>query len=536
MAIVLNEIPHSIGTYFDDDNPLGPVAAEYIGDREVAAYLITLENDAFGELFQGTPILFGRKGAGKSSIINSFQYAHGIKSQTALALDRTPKAVNPKSETDLRRDYDIIVKVDASREISHVHAQVRSSSLPLPELAAAAWTRRLWLNALSAVSVRPDLIDKFEPQLKQLLIKLSSMLSRLVSTDGDSHYFDEWLDLGKLSIPNADVLLAELRKAFEAHKLSVLFLIDTMEEYNLLFDDALKTTIGGLLYLVGRHDKHIHYKVAFPYEIFDSVRLEGNPEKFILRSTTIRWTPTQLVHIVTRRMLLCLYLYDNESLAEILAEGKYTEGRRANFEFWGEIFGGEIVNEAHDPEPPLYYVLRHTQLLPRQLINSLSRLVKLSKTELRSFRHINPEVIEESMKISSNDLVGGVESGFKHTYTGIGEVFETYLSRCDVVMTYGDMHKAYASSSVKRGPEYTHSFYDFLRALLHMGVFGVIVGEGTTKYIEAAFSYGDDTVMRAFQERSFAMHPAFSLLYKQPDDRLKPGRAVLPLGSNEGLE
>lgn len=536
MAIVLSEIPHSIAAYFDDDNPLGPVAAEYISDREVAAYLISLENDAFAELFQGTPILFGRKGAGKSSVINSFLFAHGIRSQTALTLDRSLRATDPRTESDLRRDYDIIVKIDASREINHVHAEVRSSSLPLPELAAAAWTRRLWLNALTTVSLRPDIIDKFDTSLKQLLIKISSMLSRLVAADGDSSYFDEWIDLGKLAIPNVDVLLAELRNAFQTHKLSVLFLVDTMEEYNLQFDDALKTTIGGLLYLVGRHDRFVHYKVAFPYEIYDTVRLEGNPEKFTLKSANLRWRPVQLVHIVTRRMLLCLYLYDNEGLAEMLTEGRYSEGRKANFEFWGEIFGGEIVNEAHDPESPLYYVLRHTQLLPRQLINSLSRLVKLSKTELRSFRHINPELVEESMRISSNDLVGGVESGFKHTYPGIGEVFETYLSRCEVVMTYGEMHKAYVGSSVKRGPEYTHSFHNFLRALLHMGVFGLVMGEGTTKYIEAAFSYGDDTVMRAFQDRAFAMHPAFSLLYLQADDRLRPGRAVLPLGSTAGLE
>lgn len=537
MPLTLPEVPHNISAYFDDDNPLGPVAAEYISNKEVAAYLLSLENESYMELFQGAAVLFGRKGAGKSSVLNSFLFPSTIKSHMALALDHLPAPKTLRAATDLQKSYAIIVKIDAAREISKVYGEVKQEGLRLPELAAEAWNKRLWLNVVRTVSMRPYLLEDLDPPLRISLVKISSLLQRLSDADSEGSYFENWLDMGELPIKNVDLLVAQLRSAFRDKGYRVLFLVDTMEEYDLTFDDALRTTVGGLLYLAGRKDPAAAYKLAFPYEIYDAVRLEGNPEKYALQATVLRWKPSELVRIVTRRMLLCLYLFENEELERILNSNKFSsDSRKASFDFWTTIFGGEIQNEVLQYEPPLYFVLRHTQLLPRQLINGLSRLVKLSKIKLRSFLHIDPEVLYDSMKISSNDLIGGLESGFKFTYPGIGGVFESFLTRCDILTTYNDLHKVYSNSSVNRGQEYTQSFDAFMRALLHVGVFGVVTGQESDKYIEAAFCYGDDTILRSFQGRAFAMHPAFSLMYKHPEDRLNVAKAILPVGSMEGLE
>lgn len=539
MALTLPEVPHTIGTYFDDDNPLGPVAAEYISDKEVAAYLLSLENESYAELFQGASVLFGRKGAGKSSVLNSFTFPSAIRSQIALTLDHVPPSKVLRTAGEFHKAYAVIVKIDAAREISKVYNDVKQDSLRLPELAAEAWNKRLWLNVVRAAAMRPDLIEDLESPLRMSLVRIASTLQRLTDSDSEGSYFEHWLDMGELPIKNIDRLVAELRGAFRAKGFKVLFLIDTMEEYDLVFDDALRTTVGGLLYLSGRKDPAVSYKLAFPYEIYDAVRLEGNSEKYALQSTVLRWTPAELVRIVTRRMLLCLYLFENDELSKIISSIRHKQDlRKAGFEFWNNMFGGEILNEVFHHEPPLFYVLRHTQLLPRQLINSLSRLVKMSKIKLRSFLHIDPEVVTDSMKTSSNDLIGGLESGFKFTYPGIGNVFESFLTRCDIIMEYSELHKIYSSSSLSRGQghEYTQSFDAFVRAMLHVGVFGVVRPSTSDRYIEAVFCYGDDTILRSFQGRTFAMHPAFSLMYKDPDDRLNVRKAVLPVGTTDGLE
>ena len=536
MAYVVQEVPQSIGTYFDDDNPLGPVAAEHINDNEVAAYLTSIENEAFHEISQGVSLLFGRKGAGKSSLLNSFHFPSQIRTTTRLSLGSSAKRQIISKDSDFRRPYDLIVQVDASKELDAVHSKVVKHGLPGPEIAADHWKKRLWLNVLVAVSRRPDIIDQVESNLRQQIIHFSRLTTRLASADNISNYLEEFAAAGDASLESLEIISAMLKGEFQRKSFSVLFIIDSIEEYNFDLDDSLSITIGGLVYIVGgKQEKGVFYKIAFPYEIYDQIQGHGNTGKTNLRSTTLNWTAGELVEITTRRMLLCLYVRENDKIENILKNySAFQSTRRANFDFWESIFGGDIINEAHIPEPALYYALRHTQMLPRQVILSLSWLIRLSKTPRNSFMYINPDVISDATRQSCNILIGGLESGFKFTYPELQRALERFLPRCGIVSSYNELHRIYANSSVKSARNYTTEFYSFLRALIHVGVFGVIDDKAETdRYIEARFCYGDDTVLRSFEGRRFAMHPAFSLFYKEPEDRVKLGKAILPRGSFE---
>lgn len=538
MSYVLQEVPQSLSAFFDDDNPLGPVAAEHINDTEVAAYLTSLQNDAFREMSQGVSLLFGRKGAGKSSLLHSFLFPNQLKSVTALSFEQDQKIQFLGKDSDFRRPYDVTVQVDASKELDAVHAQVCKHTLPGPELAADHWKKRLWINVLIATSRRPDLIARLDEPLKSQMLTFSTLTRRLASTESATSYMDDWLDTGAVKIESVEMLAKDLKQAFIKNEFTVLFLIDSIEEYNLSLDEALKITIGGLLYVVGgRRDPLCYYKIAFPYEIYDDIKSQGNTGKINLQSATLNWRPAELVQIVTRRILLCLYLYENATVPGLLTAARSaSSSRRANFAFWEEVFGGDIINEAHNPETALYYVLRHTQLLPRQVILALSWLIRLSKNPRTSFRFVSPDVITDATRQSSNILIGGIESGFRFTYPDLQQSLERFLPRCNIVSNYSDLHHIYSTSSVKGTAEYTRNFYAFMRALLHIGVFGVVDRkQETDRYIEAKYCYGDGTVLRAFEGKEFAMHPAFSLLYKEQDERLDVGKAILPRGSVEGL-
>lgn len=536
MSFILSEIPKTIGAHFNEECPLGPIAAELIDDAEVAAYLTSLENDACEELVNGASVLFGRKGAGKSSLLNSFCYPKRIKTHLALSLFEQKSITPVMNRPAFWQNIGLTITIRVSDEIGHIHRELKNEPIIGPEAAARIWRAKFWQIILFRTLSRRALIERLSSGLRKKLEEVADLIGALIDDDEETSFFDEWLKQSA-NPPPLGLLAEQLRREFKEQNIQVLLLIDSMEEYDLSFDDVLKKSIGGLLQLIATDKSGVIYKVAFPGEILDSVRMESNPEKYQLRIARVVWRPMELLNIVTTRMLICLYVHENDFAQRILStKAPNSKAREAVLAFWDEMFGGVVVNEAHHEESAIYYILRHTQLLPRQLINMVSEIVKRSKTEIRSYRQITHEVFSDSLRNSCDALVGGVESGFKYSYPNANETFNTFLPYCPIRCTYGELQRVFRQTGLRtRGLEYTSDFQAFLRAMLHMGVLGVLTSE-TGHYLEAEFGYTDASMLRSSTDSSFVMHPAFSLLYKTAESRMEAGKAVLPRGTLTGLQ
>ncbi len=538
MAEKLSEVPERADVYFDEDNPLGPAAAEYIKDEQVAAYLVSLENEAFREIAQGAHILYGRKGAGKSSLLNSFLYPSRLKTSTRLSLENpaTTQKSLPQS-SDFFRNYDLIVPVDAAKEFSAVYGDVLKDNLPGTELAARHWEARLWLNAMFTGCRRTDLVSKLSHDLREDLIKVAASISSALEYDSALDYLDSILLKSESYLLDYDMLAVRLRSEFIDRGLSIVFLIDSIENYNFLENANLKITVSGLLYLVSSSNKNIRYKVAFPYEAVAEIKQQGNPEKLALASATINWKSIELIKIVSKRLLLGIYLHNPNLFDETIRVSTVNGyGRIAYFKLWESVFGGDYVNEAHQEEPAFFYVLRHTQLLPRQLILALNKLMSLSRVGRTNYAFISLDVMADATKISCGALIAGVEAGFQHTYPKLNDAFDRFLPSCDIVTSYDELHRVYNTTSSKGSEEYRSDFYYFMRFLLHVGAFGIVQpGLETERYVVASFVYDDETILRKFEGKTFAMHPAFSMFYKDEYHRQQVGKAILPRATIEGL-
>ncbi len=536
MLYSLPEVPTGITSYFDDEHPLGPVAADQINDEEVAAYLVTLEIEAARDLTHGASILFGRKGAGKSSILKSFTYGGEPRSHRVLSLS-DPNSKNVlKERIHFLSDFKVVLNIDSADLMEIIYERMEHKPLKSPEGAAKEWKRDLWLAVLKNVLKKPALQLMLNPGLQMQVSTVVDTIASLGIDPRGSSYFDKWLNSKDAQAINVDLLIERLHADFLDKDIVGLLLIDSMEEYDLEYDEIMKKVIGGLLQLVATEKNSLQYKIAFPEEIYEQVRNEANPEKYTIRSTRILWRPIELLRILTDRMLICFYVHENAHIESFLSlKNKALKERDRILNFWSEIFDGPVVNEAGHQEAGIYFILRHTQMLPRQVINSMSELLKGSKPTTRSYMKISRPALVHAVRRACDQLIGGIESGFKFTYRDVRDVFDAFLPKCPILCSYDDLEREFQRAGLRRKAyDWTSEFPIFLRALLHMGVIGVVQNE-TSRYIETSFGYTDDTVLRSAQGNSYALHPAFSLLYKDEDSRLDLKRAVLPRGSLEDL-
>lgn len=536
MQLSLSEVPAGIEAYFDDEQPLGPVAADYISDEDIAAYLVTLELEASRDLTHGASILFGRKGAGKSSTLKSFGYRGEPRSVRALSLSEPSPSEVLENRAKFLRQYKLVLDIDSAPIIETIYERLATKALKSPEAAAREWRDELWLRVLRHVLKKPSLRKLLSDELQTDLASIADDIASLGIDMGVNDYFDLWLQSRAQKSINPSLLISRLHKEFIERDISGLLLIDSMEEYDLEYDDVMKKTIGGLLQLVATEKNSLHFKIAFPEEVYDQVRQEANPEKYVIRSTRIAWRPIELLRILTNRMLICFYIHETEQARDAIGDkASRARERERLLEFWDTVFGGSVVNEAGNEEAGIYFILRHTQMLPRQVINSMSELLKTSKPATRSFSKIDRSALNDAVRRACDQLIGGVESGFKYTYKDVREAFGCFLPQCPMIATYDELNTHFQRAGLKKKPfEWTDDFPSFLRAVLHMGTFGVIEDESRF-YINARFGYSDDTVLRSSSDHRFVLHPAFSLLYKDPQSRLQLKKAVLPRGALDEL-
>jgi hypothetical protein len=522
-------MPEGMSEYFTDEYPLGPVAAEHIRDDHVAAYLLNPETDAFRGVMHGASIILGRRGAGKSALLNSLTDRETMRRHLEEFYRASPAFQHLRADSELSKSYFFCLNIDAPNEMAEVDRITRQIKFPTVESSADAWRKRIMHNVLLHFLNTPSDRQALPKDLRTILEKINSIrhgdarmrLRELIPAIRDAHL-------------NREDILTRIENAMEEKSLRALVLIDTMEEYRIR-DGAVCDVVAGLLYEISRQSGNggaLEIKAALPTEIYRIVHDAGAPGKYAIPTEFIHWSSHTLIAIAAHRAMIMARLRHIgafDRMASLMPNNALRLEGSAALMALHELFPQKVNNEVGTEEDSVLLVLRHTLMLPRQVLNVLSLALKTAH-RTQAIPCVTPAQMEETVNVGCDRVMSEVFSAYRHVYPDIGRTAPPFLRYCQSISHYGELHKAYNETVKGRfHHEYVDDFPSFLSALVDCGLIGVKYRE-TPRYIEAKFAYNYIGELNFTSKDKLVIHPAacrqFDISLEAQD-----GKAVLPFGS-----
>jgi hypothetical protein len=335
-----------------------------------------------------------------------------------------------------------------------------------------------------------------------------------------------------VEMPSRSDALAAANNLLRSTNQRALFLLDSMDEYQ-IGDRAADRTVGALIRFVRQFNAdygQMAVKIGLPSEIFPEIqRACANPLKDMVRFDHITWTSIELARIAAHRYRLFLQLHDPDEYAHY---GSLDFNRRGIVRrFWSGVFDGGVRNAYGETEHSLTYILRHTQLLPRQLIAILEYVIKESCARTGSYRELKSELVDEAITKNETVLVAEIFSAYRYVFPEAERVCRALFGNFPTVFSYDELENKWRQA---RRPSYSMEnggnidFVSITDMLLRIGAIGVVENAPTSKYIEGVFSYNQLVPPNIGQGYALCMHPIFGRHF-----RCKPSmhnKAVLPYG------
>ena len=192
-----------------------------------------------------------------------------------------------------------------------------------------------------------------------------------------------------------------------------------------------------------------------------------------------------------------------------------------------------ICNSFFNDESVIPYILRHTQLLPRQFFRYLNGIFVKNRRLGNDYLKISSQAIKDGVAEHEQFIIGEIFSAFKYAYPDARRVCERCIPELPYAFSYSLLHKMYTrhAKAVMVGGDY----YDFVRMLVEIGCVGRVIG-GTDRYHIGEFEYTRPSRLTVSTSDTLCLHPVFSkiLSARRPDIN---GKVIYPYGSDvQGID
>jgi hypothetical protein len=497
------------------------------GQADCESEFETLKADYSQLYFDGTPfnaasikpetyLIIGRRGSGKTALSRYFSFQTRIPDPIYIDVDE-PKAYR----TVLA---DIAARASESREIA------------IPRL-VKVWEYTLWCvvfeqtkresTAIAAACHQDCSVDHPSHLVNRIIDRLLTILHE----PGDAFIDErmhELLSDERLEAAKEEVLKVAARKP-------IIIALDTLERYD-VGDSALMNAMAALVQCAARlnltlSDQGIHLKVFMSGEIFPYLEEEviQNPLKSIKNPVYLFWRPRDLLRLISWRFYHYL-----EAAHMLRPESKeHIDWKKHDDVFnkmWIPYFGQYVVNARGFREDTFSYLLRHTQMRPRQLI-LLCNSVAERAVERGHFPSFREEDIRDGVKDGETKLALEIISSFSSIYPNVGAIVDA-LMRMPMLFT-GNKLDQRASQSATEWPE-AYSQARFRRLVAELGVVGRVRRHNTEAgYIEADFEYSLEERLPLTHRDECVIHPMF---YSRLNVELNSPSRVLPFSTARGLQ
>lgn len=445
-------------------------------------------------LAESTYLIVGRRGSGKTALAHYFSFQQHLPG--ALSIDVDEPAV-----------YQEILLELSKRSVS-------TGEVVIPHL-AKLWEYLVWCLVYRKLAEQNPGIDKAcavknsDWTICEFINEVLDWLRRHLVPEDPVGANTKILRL----LEEADFKSSQEEALALAAKRPVIVAIDTLERYdinNLPMMQAMAALIQAAKRFNLQHAaRGIHLKVFIPGEVFhylkESVVL--NPTKDIQDPVYLFWRPKDLLRLISWRF--CTYL---QSTDELLPESnggkiKWDDHREVLEKMWVPYFGRELLNQGGLKERTFPYVLRHTQMRPRQLILLCNGIAKRAIAG-RRFPRFSEEDIREAVADGELDLANEIINSFCSVYPKIGRIIDAMM-KCPMLFEGRELDKR-ARNTRAEWPRELYSLTNFRQLMAETGIVGrVRHADARSGYVDADFEYSSTERLPLTTQDSCAIHPMF---------------------------
>ena len=310
-----------------------------------------------------------------------------------------------------------------------------------------------------------------------------------------------------------------------AIKRPIFIAIDTLEQYDIQ-NAALMNALAALVEYASDFNleyasKHIHLKVFVSGEVYPYMKeaVLLNPSKVVRHPVYLIWRAKDLLRLIGWRFYRYLEYSGNtppngvdwEDYDDVLAK------------VWTPHFGKTITNARNLVEDTWPYVLRHTQMRPRQLIQICNAIASRAMAE-GTFPQFTREQIIAGVRTAEVELASEIVNSFKEIYPGVERILSALVT-IDM-MFQGNQLDRRAKESASAWPPGRYSQAEFRQLVAELGVIGRVArGSEVSGYIDAEFEYASAERLILTHRDMCVVHPMF---YRKLHVQCNAGVRVMP--------
>ena len=517
-------------TDFDEINPLGPVEAYFTNDYFDRCF--NRDNLLYRTLKRNPTTIIGRRGSGKTSLLFS------------AAVDRPDDIVVRVSQEeifDAARKLPPLPPEKVERlsffEIVHGVREL-TDEFPFVEQISSYWDFLFWIAIMQEIVFRNQtsadeyvvtirtFLEGLGVDVKQPAFLVWSILlhnrSRLVPHDGMGVHF----------ITGNEVLFYEAKDAalnyLDTTQKSALLLLDALEDFELGRED-MGRTVAGLIRCVGQFHQpgsRVGVRFCLPAELYHKfLSLSFNPLKDFKRTIILHWAAGELIQLAAHRYSVFLQKVDQRRF-EGLRKNIDIDTRQGAIEFWHRILPAKIMSRFGVEEDPLAYILRHTQLLPRHVLQLFNSITAVHLANNGDAFEISSDVIPGAVRDGQLQVLYEVLRGYHFSYPNCEEMLRTFIPKLPICFTAQHIDKIFTRKA--GGAFGFYSSNDLIAALAEIGAVGRVVDE-TPRYYEGEFEFMIPGRLVPSDHDRFCLHPIVSENFNAKYDRQGKGeKAVYP--------
>lgn len=323
------------------------------------------------------------------------------------------------------------------------------------------------------------------------------------------------------------------RDVLSRRRAPVNIVMDNLEDLHSRLDEV-REPLAGLFACAGRlmeqdpASRPYGLHICLPSELFAEIQeISSNPEKdFRGNYLTIYWTAEELLHLAGTRLRLFLAGRHPEQYATLLhrTPAVRPDTRGSEIALLRATLPPVVRGDLRVDEDPVGYLLRHTQLLPRHLLQILNRVYGSRQPGSVPWA-VTPAAVISGTHSGEELIVRGILAAHQATYPSAGKVLARLTDKLDVCFKASDLHRVFNRAGIRKLTGL--DFGECLGMLFALGVLGVRTGS-TGRYGTAHFQYTFDSTLNAHEESSeLRIHPLFT--------RLLLGRALPRLRAEGAL-